>query len=356
MDQNIQLNENSAEVKSDGEGEPINPSSKKPLNQKVIVLILVAVLLVIVGIVYFIFFNKEDNRQLSPEENVEILEDEEIVDVEIDKNLDSDQDLLPDYLEKILGTNENNSDTDGDSYSDFEEIKNGYNPLTDEKYTEEEWGAVKEGIMGEDEGLYDEVFVNLVVPEGEENTDDVNENKETSDFICGNSTVIDIDSNEYDTVQIGEQCWLKENLKVTKNPAGESITRYCYDNDENICNTDGGLYDWDTAMNNSSNEGAQGICPNGWHIFSDTQWQNLLSRVENVIDLSTGNSIGFEGILVGIRNEDGLFGGRDEISFFWTSTLDEGNVWSRPLGRDFSKIIRLTNDKASGFSVRCLKD
>ena len=158
MDQNTQLNENSAEVKLDGEGEPINPSSKKPLNQKVIVLILVAVLLVIVGIVYFIFFNKEDNRQLSPEENVEILEDEEIVDVEIDKNLDSDQDLLPDYLEKILGTDENNSDTDGDSYDDYNEIKNGYNPSNTEKYTEEEFIVVKELIRDEDEGLFVVLF------------------------------------------------------------------------------------------------------------------------------------------------------------------------------------------------------
>jgi len=48
---------------------------------------------------------------------------------------------------------------------------------------------------------------------------------ETDNFVCGTDTVSDIDNNIYNTVQIGEQCWLKENLKVTKNPAGEAIVR-----------------------------------------------------------------------------------------------------------------------------------
>jgi len=158
MEQNTQLNENNAEVKLDGEGEPINPSSKKPLNQKVIVLILVAVFLVIVGIVYFLFLNKEDNSQLFPE----VMENEEVVGVEVDKQLDTDQDGLPDYMEKILGTDENNLDTDGDSYSDFEEIKNGYNPLTDEKFTEEGWGVVKEMIRSEDNEIFIKVFFDKI--------------------------------------------------------------------------------------------------------------------------------------------------------------------------------------------------
>jgi len=87
----------------------------------------------------------------------------------------------------------------------------------------------------------------------------------TNGFACG-SSVNDIDGNSYGSIQIGNQCWLKQNLKVTKNSSSNPITRYCYNNDATICDTDGGLYDWNTAMNGATTEGAQGICPNGWHI------------------------------------------------------------------------------------------
>ncbi len=127
------------------------------------------------------------------------------------------------------------------------------------------------------------------------------------------SAVTDIDKNIYKTVQIGAQCWIKENLKVTKNPKGEAITRYCYDNDPKICETDGGLYDWDAAMNNSTTEGAQGICPDGWHVPKDSEWYVLESslasgscdanRDKNCdaagTKLKIGGSSGFEGILAG---------------------------------------------------------
>ncbi|MDF1498669.1 MAG: FISUMP domain-containing protein [Patescibacteria group bacterium] len=339
MEQNTQLSDNPVEIKLDGEGEPISPKFKKKNNKKIILLIILILIIISAGTVYFLFLNKNDDGKLPSKENVEVIENKEVA--EVDKIIDSDQDELPDYLEKILGTDENNSDTDGDGYNDFEEIRNGYNPLNEKKFKEGEWGEIKEIIKNEDEKLFGEIVgVNIV----------------DSDFICGTDTVNDIDGNTYNTVQIGEQCWLKENLKVTKNPAGEAITRYCYDNDPSICETDGGLYDWNTTMNNSTTEGAQGICPDGWHVFTDAQWQDLLNKVVNVIDLKVGNSIGFEGILSGIRNINGSFNGRYTASIFWTSTVEEGSVWSRPLGDNISKIIRLTNDKKSGFSVRCLKD
>src|SRR5680860_49095 len=161
MEQNTQPNEKSIEVKLDGEGEPISSNSKKPLSQKAIVLILIVVLLIVFGVVYFLFFNKEDSETLPAEEIVEVVKDETAAEVEIDKTIDTDHDGLPNYLEKILGTNENNRDTDGDSYDDYSEIKNGYNPLNEEKYTEEEWGGVKELIKSEDEGLFGEMFLEI---------------------------------------------------------------------------------------------------------------------------------------------------------------------------------------------------
>jgi len=361
MEQNNQPNKNNADIKLDGGGEPIDFNPKKNLSQKTVALVLVFVILIIAGSFYYfykvnIMLPINDN---GPKENIETIKDKE---AEVDKNLDADKDGLPDYMEKIIGTDADNSDTDGDGYDDLEEIKNGYDPLSDKKYAEEEWQAVKDKIKAADEGFYNEVFGNTAV---------------NSEFTCGASTVNDIDGNTYNTVQIGSQCWLKENLKVTKNPAGEAITRYCYDNDPSICETDGGLYDWNTAMNNSTQEGAQGICPNGWHVPKDGEWYVLESGLANGscdkerIDwgcdqaetkLRLNGSSGFDGILVGYRSPGGDFSHRRSMStlgrtFFWSSLESEINAWIRDLGAGDSTIYRSNvYDKKFGFSVRCFKD
>ncbi len=161
MNQNIQPIENNMEIKLDNEGEPISPKTEKKINKKIISLIIIILVIIGYGTVYFLFLNKEDNSKLPIDDDVAVLEDKK--EVEIDKKLDTDQDGLPDFLEKILGTDENNSDTDGDSYSDFEEIKNGYNPLNSEKYVEEEWERTKEIIRSDDEGLFNEMFENYEI-------------------------------------------------------------------------------------------------------------------------------------------------------------------------------------------------
>ncbi len=213
------------------------------------------------------------------------------------------------------------------------------------------------------------------------------------------SEVKDIDNNIYKTVQIGSQCWMKENLKVTKNPQGEAITRYCYDNDPNICNTDGGLYDWNTAMNNSTQEGAPGICPNGWHVPKDSEWyvlENNLATNECLNDRAydangepwsdekneriswgcdpAGKSLkidglsGFMAILGGIAayhnvnlppnppKEELYFRDRGEGAIFWSSTGTYDSAWIRSLDSTHSKIYRGSHYGGSIYSVRCLKN
>ncbi len=190
--------------------------------------------------------------------------------------------------------------------------------------------------------------------------------KDETVFSCGDSIVKDIDGNEYKTVKIGEQCWLKENLKVTKNPQGEPITRYCYDNDPKICETDGGLYDWNTAMNNSTQEGVQGICPDGWHVPKDSEWSewNVLEKgsEDRVWDcepsgtkLASGDSSGFQGVLAGYRYTGGSFIYRGGCAFFWSSAGSGTKAWSQGLSSS-GATYRATADKSVGFSVRCLKD
>jgi uncharacterized protein (TIGR02145 family) len=206
-------------------------------------------------------------------------------------------------------------------------------------------------------------------------------------------TVTDIDNNTHKTVQIGSQCWMKENLKVTKNPEGKQIKRYCPNYDDKLCNTEGGIYSWDTAMNNSTQEGAQGICPNGWHVPKDSEWytlENFLKDDGQSCDstrggrygefecehagakLKQGGSSGFDAILIGYRVYTGhgdqgeVYFGRDEYTFFWSSTEAERNAqfggidsaWSRELESMQSPdaISRFPSDMANGLSIRCLKD
>jgi uncharacterized protein (TIGR02145 family) len=100
----------------------------------------------------------------------------------------------------------------------------------------------------------------------------------------GTPTVTDIDGNVYNTVLIGDQCWMKENLNTTRDAAGNNITRYCYDNNTTNCDLYGGLYTWATVMNgagssNNNPSGVQGICPTGWHVPSDAEWTQLVGYI-----------------------------------------------------------------------------
>ncbi|NVO18447.1 MAG: hypothetical protein HXX13_02040 [Bacteroidetes bacterium] len=102
-------------------------------------------------------------------------------------------------------------------------------------------------------------------------------------FTCGTSQV-NYGGQDYNTIQIGSQCWLKENLNIgsminlpTAQTNNSTIEKYCYDNNESNCNIYGGLYQWDEAMQYITAEGAQGICPDGWHIPTLAEGMNLVS-------------------------------------------------------------------------------
>ena len=108
----------------------------------------------------------------------------------------------------------------------------------------------------------------------------------------GIPTVTDIDGNVYNTVQIGEQCWLKENLRTAHFADGVEIPlstsdvsttaayRYIPNDDPNTVATYGYLYNWSAVMHgaNASNanpSGVQGICPAGWHVPSADEFYQL---------------------------------------------------------------------------------
>ena len=125
----------------------------------------------------------------------------------------------------------------------------------------------------------------------------------------GAATVTDIDSNTYNTVQIGNQCWMKENMRTTHYANGESIalgsststtTAYRYNPNNNSSNvsTYGYLYNWKAVMGGLSSSsanpsGVQGICPNGWHVPSDAEWTQLTDYVSSQTQYQCGSTSTF---------------------------------------------------------------
>jgi uncharacterized protein (TIGR02145 family) len=195
----------------------------------------------------------------------------------------------------------------------------------------------------------------------------------TKSLICGDSLIYA--NKKYHTIAIGTQCWLKENLDVGTMIQGTDtaknngiIEKYCYNNDPNNCNTYGGLYQWDEAMQYSTNEGARGICPEGWHIPTEDEFQTLSTTVGNdgnslkSIGQGTGagagtNNSGFSALLSGIRNYGGPFSDLGYFAYFWGSAVGISNVAHMDLwGSDGSVGYGSNPFVEFGFSVRCVKD
>jgi uncharacterized protein (TIGR02145 family) len=195
---------------------------------------------------------------------------------------------------------------------------------------------------------------------------------------CPGEPTIQYEGITYHTVLIGTQCWLRENLNVgnkidgalnqTNNLPTNFIEKYCYDNLEANCTTYGGLYQWDEAMKYVTTEGAQGICPDGWHIPRGSElealavavnWDgNALKREDQGSGSGQGtNTSGFSALLAGNRNNNGNFYLLGHDTYIWSST--EGyatSAYNLYLYDDDSNIFLYHYDKEDGFSVRCLKD
>jgi len=205
---------------------------------------------------------------------------------------------------------------------------------------------------------------------------------------CGDPLVDDRDGQSYNTVQIGTQCWMAENLNIGTMINGSSsqtdnsiIEKYCYDNNTSNCDTYGGLYQWNEMMQYTTTPGVQGICPAGWHLPTDAEWCTL----ENEVDAGTvsctatgwrgidaglnlkstsgwylgGNGTdlyGFTALPGGARDTDGSFGGLATNAYFWSSDESGSYAWLRRLYYSTDGVYRDSYYKSSGFNVRCLKD
>lgn len=178
-------------------------------------------------------------------------------------------------------------------------------------------------------------------------------------------------------VLVNNQVWAGANLNVgTMVPVGTAqtnngtIEKYCYNNDEANCDTYGGLYQWDEAMQYSTTQGAQGICPSGWRIPTDDDWKTLemsLGMTQAQADatgwrgtdqgtqLNPGGSSGLNIPLAGYRGTDGSFRSLGSNAFVWSSSESGSSAWRRVLNSGFATVNRSTSSKAYGSSVRCLQ-
>lgn len=168
---------------------------------------------------------------------------------------------------------------------------------------------------------------------------------------------------------------MKENLSY------ETGNSWCYADDPANCDIYGRLYDWETIMNgaSSSNEvevpsRVQGICPDGWHIPSDVEWDILVDYLgggdvaggkmketgtEHWYSPNTGatNESGFTGLPGGVRDPDGSFSTLGFYGYWWSATESNStSVWTRKLGYGNSEVRRYDLSKDRGFSVRCVRD
>jgi len=165
---------------------------------------------------------------------------------------------------------------------------------------------------------------------------------------------VDADQNSYKTAVFGDQTWMVENLKTTHSADGKAIESMVYNNNDSNVAVYGRLYTWNEAMNDSVNEGVQGICPDGWHLPSDAEWTKLtkhLNTTDKVLDKTQEIlSLSFAGFY---NNE---FNNIDESVSFWTSTRAHDNAWKRYFHKDLNTAFRYHEKPTNAISVRCIKN
>jgi uncharacterized protein (TIGR02145 family) len=197
---------------------------------------------------------------------------------------------------------------------------------------------------------------------------------------CPGVPTVTYEGKIYNTVQIGTQCWLKENLNVgtringSQNQTNNSIKeKYCFNDLETNCDVYGGLYQWDEAMQYVLTNGAQGLCPNGWHIATDAEWTTMTNYIGGALiaggklkeaglihwaSPNTGatNLTDFTALPSGHRNTNSLFFYLTYSAYFWQSTESSALVsYARKLDFNSEDVFRNPYEKPNGFSVRCLQ-
>lgn len=210
---------------------------------------------------------------------------------------------------------------------------------------------------------------------------------------CPGTPTVEYEGQVYNTIQIFSQCWLKENLNVGMMIQGsqemsenDTIEKYCYDNEPDSCVKYGGLYQWNEMMQYTVQQGTQGICPPGWHLPTDEEWNMLEGAVDSQFGIGDnewdgtgwrgydagtnlkttsgwfdgGNGtdlFGFSSLPGGWCNDSGIFEFIGRFSYCWMSTEESTTFsWLRLLTYNRPDLGYYMNLKDYGFGARCLRD
>jgi uncharacterized protein (TIGR02145 family) len=196
------------------------------------------------------------------------------------------------------------------------------------------------------------------------------------------TTITDADGNVYNTITIGTQTWLKENLKTTKYNDGSSIgfpssnsawqanttgAGAWYNNDVTNKDVYGALYNWYAIAHGN-------LAPVGWHVATDAEYATVIDNLGGgslaggklkeggtnhwtAPNTGANNSSGFTGLPGGVRNLDGSYANLGINGFFWTATQFSAlDGWSQYIYYGSAIVYRNSYNKNLGYSIRCILD
>ncbi|OIO08089.1 hypothetical protein AUJ35_00975 [Candidatus Falkowbacteria bacterium CG1_02_41_21] len=214
-----------------------------------------------------------------------------------------------------------------------------------------------------------------------------------SNYVCTTG-----DTCIYDIVELAGYCWFKENLNIGSIISVSSLQtnnalfeKHCYNNHEvnpdpstdlcadgencGGCDTDGAMYQWNELMQYVETTGAQGMCPDGWHITTDAEQSVLeqyLTDPPNTCDvnrnglwgcanagskLRVGGSSGFDISLSGFNTGGTSFWRGTDIYMWFSTAANASDAWGRRLGVSGPvQIDREDWDRSNGFYARCVKN
>ncbi len=196
-------------------------------------------------------------------------------------------------------------------------------------------------------------------------------------FQCGNPLLnlrdvrTPLPYKSYNTYLKGNRCWMTQNLDygVEADPAIPQSDnclpqKYCPDAIHGGC-SNGGFYQWEEMMRYSNQEGAQGICPPGWHVPSSAEWQAL---IDDEAKITPGNGIAgdfleppykFSSIPNGIYYMNNMWAfadGNPAGAMFWTSTSVSEKSVARGMNTLNPSVSYYESSSANAFQVRCVQD
>jgi uncharacterized protein (TIGR02145 family) len=185
---------------------------------------------------------------------------------------------------------------------------------------------------------------------------------------CGSDISDPRDGQVYPTVLAGTQCWFAKNLNYGQQINSSEtqrdncqVEKYCSNDDVSLCVPAGGFYNWDEMMQYDDQETAQGLCPPGWHVPGEEEWNVLFNSLSGGAyagdPLKSGGSSGFNALLGGgfFKNRSWAF--NDLGGFFWSSTTQGSmKAWAHGLNKNNHGVSFYPSSRSNAYSVRCLKD